>query len=79
MTNDTPYGLASYFYSRDIGRIWRVAEALEYGIVSINNWLPTIAEVPFGGVKDSGVGREGGFEALRFFTEAKNVCISYKK
>ena len=53
--NDTPYGLASYFYSRDIGRIWRVAEALEYGIVSINNGLPTIPEVPFGGVKESGM------------------------
>ena len=47
MANDTPYGLASYFYSRDIGRVWKVAEALEYGIVSINNGLPTIAEVPF--------------------------------
>ena len=59
MANDTPYGLASYFYSRDIGRVWKVAEALEYGIVSINNGLPTIAEVPFGGVKESGMGREG--------------------
>ena len=51
LANDTPYGLASYFYSRDISRVWKVAEALEYGIVSINNGLPTIAEMPVRGSK----------------------------
>ena len=75
MANDTPYGLASYFYSRDIGRIWRVAEALEYGIVSINNGLPTIAEVPFGGVKESGMGREGSRYGLDDYLTIKYISI----
>src|SRR5690606_11639780 len=59
MANDTEFGLASYFYSRDIGRIWRVAEALEYGIVGINEGLISNEMAPFGGVKESGFGREG--------------------
>ena len=75
MANDTPYGLASYFYSRDIGRIWRVAEALEYGIVSINNGLPTIAEVPFGGVKESGMGREGSRYGLDDYLTIKYISM----
>ena len=75
MANDTPYGLASYFYSRDIGRIWRVAEALEYGIVSINNGLPTIAEVPFGGVKESGMGREGSRYGLDDYLIIKYISM----
>ncbi|MDC2992487.1 NAD-dependent succinate-semialdehyde dehydrogenase, partial [Pelagibacteraceae bacterium] len=73
--NDTPYGLASYFYSRDIGRIWRVAEALEYGIVSINNGLPTIPEVPFGGVKESGMGREGSKYGLDDYLIIKYISM----
>ncbi len=75
MANDTPYGLASYFFSRDIGRIWRVAEALEYGIVSINNGLPTIAEVPFGGVKESGMGREGSRYGLDDYLTIKYISM----
>ena len=75
MANDTPYGLASYFFSRDIGRIWRVAEALEYGIVSINNGLPTIAEVPFGGVKESGMGREGSRYGLDYYLTIKYISM----
>ncbi len=75
MANDTPYGLASYFYSRDIGRIWKVAEALEYGIVSINNGLPTIAEVPFGGVKESGMGREGSRYGLDDYLTIKYISM----
>ena len=75
MANDTPYGLASYFYSRDIGRIWKVAEALEYGIVSINNGLPTIAEVPFGGVKESGMGREGSRYGLDDYLIIKYISM----
>ncbi len=75
MANDTPYGLASYFFSRDIGRIWRVAEALEYGIVSINNGLPTIAEVPFGGVKESGMGREGSRYGLDDYLTVKYISM----
>ena len=75
MANNTPYGLASYFYSRDIGRIWRVAEALEYGIVSINNGLPTIPEVPFGGVKESGMGREGSKYGLDDYLIIKYISM----
>jgi len=58
MANDTEFGLASYFYSRDIGRIWRVAEALEYGIVGINEGIISTEIAPFGGMKESGIGRE---------------------
>jgi len=75
MANDTPYGLASYFYSRDIGRIWKVAEALEYGIVSINNGLPTIPEIPFGGVKESGIGREGSRYGLDDYLIIKYISM----
>ena len=75
LANNSPYGLASYFYSRDIGRIWRVAEALEYGIVSINNGLPTIAEVPFGGVKESGMGREGSRYGLDDYLTIKYISM----
>ena len=75
LANNSPYGLASYFYSRDIGRIWRVAEALEYGVVSINNGLPTIAEVPFGGVKESGMGREGSRYGLDDYLTIKYISM----
>ena len=75
MANDTPYGLASYFYSRDISRIWKVAEALEYGIVSINNGLPTIPEVPFGGVKESGMGRDGSKNGLEDYLIIKYISM----
>ncbi|RUS65674.1 Succinate-semialdehyde dehydrogenase [NADP(+)] GabD [Saezia sanguinis] len=73
--NDTIYGLASYFYSRDIGRIWRVAEALEYGMVGINTGLISTAEVPFGGVKQSGLGREGGRQGIDDYVETKYLCM----
>ena len=76
MANDTPYGLASYFYSRDIGRIWKVAEALEYGIVGVNTGLPSKAEIPFGGVKESGLGREGSKYGVDDFLEIKYVNIA---
>jgi len=76
LANDTPYGLASYFYSRDIGRIWKVAEALEYGIVGVNTGLPSKAEIPFGGVKESGLGREGSKYGVDDFLEIKYVNIA---
>ena len=76
MANNTPYGLASYFYSRDIGRIWRIAEALEYGIVSVNTGLPSKAEIPFGGVKESGLGREGSKYGLDDFLEIKYIQMA---
>ena len=75
MANDTEFGLASYFYARDIGRIWRVAEALEYGIVGINEGIVSTEVAPFGGVKESGVGREGSKYGLEDFLELKYLCM----
>lgn len=75
MANSVKYGLASSVWTNDLKRAHRIAEKIEAGIVWINCWLLRDLRTPFGGVKASGVGREGGWEALRFFTEAKNVCI----
>lgn len=75
MANDTEFGLASYFYSRDIGRCWRVAEALEYGMVGINEGIISTELAPFGGVKESGLGREGSKYGLDEFTEVKYLCM----
>jgi succinate-semialdehyde dehydrogenase/glutarate-semialdehyde dehydrogenase len=75
LANDTEYGLAAYFYSRDIGRVWRVAEALEYGIVGINTGLISTVVAPFGGMKESGIGREGSKYGLDDFLEIKYLCI----
>ena len=75
MANDTEFGLASYFYSRDIGRIFRVGEALEYGMVGINTGLISTAEVPFGGVKQSGLGREGAHHGIDDYVEIKYLCL----
>ncbi len=75
--NTVRYGLSSTVWTSDLNRAHRVAEQLEAGIVWVNCWLLRDLRTPFGGVKDSGVGREGGFEAMRFFTEEKNVCIKY--
>ena len=73
--NATPYGLAAYFYSRDIGRVWRVAEGLEYGMVGINNGLISNEVAPFGGVKESGIGREGAREGLDEYLETKYLSM----
>jgi aminomuconate-semialdehyde/2-hydroxymuconate-6-semialdehyde dehydrogenase len=78
MSNSVRYGLASSIWTNDLRRAHRIAEKIEAGIVWINCWLLRDLRTPFGGVKASGVGREGGWEAMRFFTEAKNVCISIK-
>lgn len=75
--NSTDYGLAATLWTQNISRAHRMAEKLASGIVWINCWLVRDLRTPFGGVKNSGVGREGGMEALHFFTEAKNICISY--
>jgi succinate-semialdehyde dehydrogenase/glutarate-semialdehyde dehydrogenase len=75
LANDTPFGLAAYFYSRDIGRAWRVAEKLEYGMVGINEGLISTAEAPFGGVKESGQGREGSKYGIDSFIELKYLCF----
>ncbi|HRG42432.1 MAG TPA: aldehyde dehydrogenase, partial [Saprospiraceae bacterium] len=76
--NSTIYGLAATVWTENLTRAHRVAERLESGIVWVNCWLLRDLRTPFGGVKNSGVGREGGMEALHFFTEAKNVCIKYQ-
>jgi succinate-semialdehyde dehydrogenase/glutarate-semialdehyde dehydrogenase len=75
MANDTEFGLAAYFYSRDIGRIWRVAEALEYGIVGINEGIISTEIAPFGGMKESGIGREGSHYGIEEFLEVKYLCM----
>lgn len=77
MANSTEYGLASTVWTQDLKRAHRVAGKIDAGIVWVNCWLVRDLRTPFGGVKNSGVGREGGFEALKFFTEPKNVCIKY--
>jgi succinate-semialdehyde dehydrogenase/glutarate-semialdehyde dehydrogenase len=75
LANDTEFGLAAYFYGRDIGRIWRVAEGLEYGIVGINTGIISTEVAPFGGVKESGLGREGSKYGLEEFLEIKYLCL----
>ena len=78
LANATDYGLASSIWSQDISRCHRLVARIHSGLVWINTWLLRDLRTPMGGMKQSGVGREGGFEALRFFTEAKNVCIQYE-
>jgi succinate-semialdehyde dehydrogenase/glutarate-semialdehyde dehydrogenase len=73
--NNTEFGLASYFYSRDIGRIYRVAEGLEYGMVGINVGIIATEHVPFGGVKQSGLGREGSHHGMEEYLEMKYLCL----
>jgi succinate-semialdehyde dehydrogenase / glutarate-semialdehyde dehydrogenase len=75
LANDTEFGLAAYFYGRDLGRVWRVAEALEYGIVGINTGIISTEVAPFGGVKESGLGREGSKYGLEEFLEIKYLCM----
>jgi succinate-semialdehyde dehydrogenase/glutarate-semialdehyde dehydrogenase len=75
MANDTEFGLAAYFYSRDVGRIWRVAEGLEYGIVGINEGIISNEVAPFGGIKESGIGREGSKYGMDDFLEIKYLCL----
>jgi succinate-semialdehyde dehydrogenase/glutarate-semialdehyde dehydrogenase len=75
LANDTPFGLAAYFYGRDVGRVWRVAEALESGIVGINTGIISTEVAPFGGVKESGLGREGSKYGIEEFLEIKYLCL----
>jgi succinate-semialdehyde dehydrogenase/glutarate-semialdehyde dehydrogenase len=75
MANDTPYGLAAYFYGRDISRVFRVAEALDYGMVGVNTGLVATTVAPFGGMKESGIGREGSKYGIEEFMEVKYICL----
>lgn len=79
LANESPYGLSATVWTKNIDRAMRFSQDLESGIVWINTWLNRDLRTPFGGTKQSGVGREGGWEALRFFTEPKNICISYNE
>ena len=76
MANDTIFGLASYFYARDLSRVTKVAEALEYGIVGVNTGIISTEVAPFGGVKQSGLGREGSHHGIEEFMEMKYICMS---
>jgi succinate-semialdehyde dehydrogenase/glutarate-semialdehyde dehydrogenase len=75
MANDTEYGLAAYFYARDIGRVWRVSEELEFGMIGINEGIISNAAAPFGGMKQSGNGREGSKYGLDDYMELKYLCL----
>ena len=75
LANDTESGLAAYLYSRDVNRIWRVAEALEYGIVGINEGMVSTEVAPFGGIKESGLGREGSKYGIDDYLEIKYLCL----
>ena len=75
ISNDTPYGLAAYFYARDLGRVWRVMESLEYGMVAVNEGALSSELAPFGGIKQSGLGREGSLHGLDEYLEIKYALI----
>jgi succinate-semialdehyde dehydrogenase/glutarate-semialdehyde dehydrogenase len=75
IANGTPFGLAAYFYTRDLARAWRVAEALEYGIVGVNEGIISNELAPFGGMKESGLGREGSHHGIEEFVELKYVMM----
>jgi succinate-semialdehyde dehydrogenase/glutarate-semialdehyde dehydrogenase len=75
LANDTEYGLAAYFYSRDVGRVWRIAEGIESGIIGINVGIISTEVAPFGGVKQSGIGREGSKYGIEEFLEVKYLCL----
>ena len=75
MANSTKYGLSASIFTKDVSRAHRVASAIDSGIVWVNTWMLRDLRIPFGGMKNSGVGREGGFKSLQFFTEPKNVCV----
>jgi succinate-semialdehyde dehydrogenase/glutarate-semialdehyde dehydrogenase len=76
LANDTIFGLASYFYAKDLSRVYKVAEALEYGIVGVNTGIISTEMAPFGGIKQSGLGREGSHHGIEEFMEMKYVCMS---
>jgi aminomuconate-semialdehyde/2-hydroxymuconate-6-semialdehyde dehydrogenase len=78
MANSTNYGLAATIWTTHIDKAQRVAQQLESGIVWVNTWMNRDLRTPFGGVKESGYGREGGVEALKFFSEVKNICVQYQ-
>ena len=79
LCNNTKYGLSASIFTQNISRAHRVSAKLDAGVIWVNSWLVRDLRIPFGGMKSSGVGREGGFSSLEFFTETKNVCIKVEK
>lgn len=77
LANNTEYGLAAYFYTQDISRGVRLSEALEFGIIGYNDAIPTFAQAPFGGMKESGMGREGGHQGLEEYLEEKYISMGF--
>ena len=77
MANETKYGLSASIWTSDLSTAHQIAKDIEFGIVWVNAWNLRDLRTPFGGMKDSGLGREGGNESMRFFSETKNVCINY--
>ena len=73
--NDTVYGLAAYYYTRDVGRVVRLMEKLEYGTIGVNDGMPSTAQAPFGGLKESGFGREGGRQGIEEYLDTKYVSL----
>jgi aminomuconate-semialdehyde/2-hydroxymuconate-6-semialdehyde dehydrogenase len=78
LANNTSFGLASTLWTQDVSRVHRLSEKIDVGIFWVNTWMLRDLRTPFGGTKNSGVGREGGLDVMHFFTEQKNVCINYK-
>jgi aminomuconate-semialdehyde/2-hydroxymuconate-6-semialdehyde dehydrogenase len=76
LANDTPYGLAATIWTRDVGRSFRLGTSITAGIIWINSWFLRDLRTPFGGSKQSGIGREGGVHSLEFYTELRNVCVA---
>ena len=76
LANATEHGLAAYFYGRDVGQVWRVAEALEYGMVGINTGMISSETIPFGGVKQSGFGREGSYHGIDEYLDVKSITLA---
>ena len=78
LANDVKYGLSATLWTNNLNRTMQFSKQLQVGVVWVNTWMFRDLRTPFGGQKASGIGREGGFEALRFFTEPKNICIQYE-
>jgi aminomuconate-semialdehyde/2-hydroxymuconate-6-semialdehyde dehydrogenase len=78
MANDVSYGLSATLWTQDLNKTMRISKKVQAGMIWVNTWLLRDLRTPFGGTKNSGVGREGGLESLRFFTEPKNICIKYQ-
>ena len=75
LANNTQFGLASYFYTQDLGRVFRVSEGLKYGMVGVNEGMITTVEAPFGGLKESGLGKEGGHQGIEDYLDTKYICV----